>query len=121
MLAGVTGPAEGHIFVSYAHDDHSYVAGLVAAFEAAGLRVWWDADIRPGRVWNDELERAIDECSAVVVVMSPAAKASTWVNKEILHAQHRRKTILPLLLAGEHFFSLGDVQSVDVRRGQLPP
>src|SRR5262249_8747416 len=57
---------------------------------------------------------------AIIVVMSPAAESSEWVEREILEAQTQRKTILPLLLQGERWFRLNNYQYDDVRNGQVP-
>ena len=53
--------------------------------------------------------------------MSKNAAESQWVERERIHAERRRKPFFPLLLSGDGWFSLGNIQFVDVRGGKLPP
>jgi hypothetical protein len=52
--------------------------------------------------------------------MSPVADESVWVEREIRRAEILGKPILPILLAGEPFFRLADMQYEDVTGGQSP-
>ena len=52
--------------------------------------------------------------------MSPFSASSKWVAKEIAHAERRGKPIVPLLLAGDVFFRLGDLHFIDVTKGRMP-
>jgi hypothetical protein len=52
--------------------------------------------------------------------MTPDADASRWVKREITRAEDGGKPILPLLLAGQRFFSLVDIQCEDVTGGRMP-
>lgn len=40
------------VFVSYSRSDKALVAPLVAAIEAQGWSVWWDAEIAPGQEFD---------------------------------------------------------------------
>jgi hypothetical protein len=53
--------------------------------------------------------------------MSPHSKSSDWVNKELTFAQKLKKPIFPLLLEGEHWFEVINIQTVDVQGNKLPP
>jgi hypothetical protein len=112
----------GHVFISYRHDepDSTYVHHLASFLAAAEVRVWFDSEIITGDRWRDVIRDHIDTCAAFVVVMTPAAEASVWVNREIARAEALGKPILPLLLSGAPFFSLADLQYDDVRNGQMP-
>ncbi|MBV1854611.1 toll/interleukin-1 receptor domain-containing protein [Catellatospora tritici] len=83
-------------------------------------RVWFDQEIAHGDRWADTIEEQIDSCAAFVVVMTPAAKTSPWVAREINRAEKLRKPVLPLLLDGEVFFRLSDVHYEDVTGGRMP-
>ncbi|GIH07668.1 hypothetical protein Rhe02_57350 [Rhizocola hellebori] len=110
----------GHVFISYSHTDTGYVATLRAFLQSQGFEVWIDESIVSGDRWVAMLRDRIDRCAALVVVMSPAAEESEWVDNELHRARTRRKPILPLLLAGEPFFRLGGVHYEDVTGGRLP-
>jgi hypothetical protein len=43
------------------------------------------------------------------------------VHREILIAKREKKPIFPLLLKGQEFGILIDIQYADVRSGQMPP
>jgi hypothetical protein len=53
--------------------------------------------------------------------MTPAAKASRWVQREILLAEDRGKPIFPLLLAGDNWSLFVDTQYVQVKDEAAPP
>ena len=111
----------GHIFISYSHKDTDYVEKLEKKLIDEGFNVWVDHRIDYGSRWTKEIEKAIDTCDAYIVVMSETAKESQWVQREVIHAEDRQKPFFPLLLKGERWFSLANIQFVDVRSGKLPP
>jgi hypothetical protein len=108
------------IFVSYSSTDRGYVDQLVAHLKQHGVPVWYDPNIRPGDRYVQAIEQAIDGCTGIVVVMSNASKASTWVESECEAAAHRHKLVLPFLLEGTPFLQYTSTQYVDVRGGKLP-
>ena len=111
----------GHIFISYSHKDSEYVEKLEKKLLEEGFRVWIDHKIDYGSEWTDAIEKAIDTCDAYIIVMSDDSKKSPWVQREFLHAEKRKKPFFPLLLEGEAWFSLGNIQHVDVTDKSLPP
>ena len=110
-----------HIFISYSHKDINYVEKLEKKLISEGFDVWVDHRIDYGSRWTKEIEKAIDTCDAYVVIMSKNSAESQWVERERIHAEKRRKPFFPLLLDGEGWFSLGNIQFVDVRGSKLPP
>jgi hypothetical protein len=110
----------GHAFISYSHKNGPYVDRLAAFLTEAGIPVWFDKEIIDGDRWTTVIREQIDSCAAVVVVMTPEAERSDWVEREIARAQQLHRPILPLLLAGHHFFSLGNLQYSDVTGGAMP-
>lgn len=110
-----------HVFVSYSRDDQRYVDRLARHLTLQGVEVWIDADIDYGSRWSAVIREQIDTCEAMLVVMTPAAEQSTWVEREIERAEHIGKPIHPLLLDGPPFFRLGHLHYADVRGGKLPP
>jgi hypothetical protein len=113
--------AGGHVFISYSRSDQDYVDRLFAHLERAGLNPWIDrSGIDYGTRWKQVVRDAVDGCSAFVVVMTPDAEDSEWVDRELQRAQDAGKPILPLLLRGRKFFSLADVHYEDVTGGRMP-
>lgn len=58
------------VFVSYKAEDRKRVQPLVAALEAQGLSVWWDAQIGGGDEWRRSIEQQLDSAKCVLVVWS---------------------------------------------------
>jgi serine/threonine protein kinase len=109
-----------HLFVSYSRRDKDYAQRLKDHMRHNGFTLWIDDQIEHGDHWFNEINEAIRTCSAFLVLMSPEAEHSEWVQKEILLAKRYKKPIFPLLLSGEEFAILIDLQYADVRDGELP-
>lgn len=110
------------VFVSYSHcpEDRRYVDQLVQHLRQAGVSVWFDRDIAYRQLWESEIRARISACVALIVVMTPAAQASRWVAREISEAEFLGRPVLPVLLAGERFFRLNDLQYEDVTDHHMP-
>jgi serine/threonine-protein kinase len=111
----------GHIFISYSRRDQDYARQLADQLRANGFDVWIDDRIDYGDRWFKEIEQAIVDCAAITVIMTPNSHESEWVHREILIAKREKKPIFPLLLKGQEFGILIDIQYADVRSGQMPP
>ncbi len=86
------------IFLSYSRDDLHFVEELAKDLENAGYDVWYDlTDIEGGDRWAQEIQEGIKESEILVIVVSPNALKSEWVEKEFLFASKRGMKIVPLL------------------------
>jgi hypothetical protein len=111
----------GYVFISYSRNNLAYVELLAAYLNAAGIPVWYDYELDTGDRFAAVLQQQIDGCAAVLVVMTPAAMISRWVDREISYADHKSKPLLPLrLAAGEDHFFLFNVHRKDVTGGRMP-
>jgi hypothetical protein len=107
-----------HIFISYSRSDIDFARYLRASLEAESFRVWMDEkQLSAGMDWWGEIEANIDNCSAFLVIMSPEARDSVFVQNEILRAIDQKKPIFPVLLSGKSFGILAHVQFQDMRGG----
>lgn len=107
-----------HIFISYSKQDIDFVRYLRAMLEAEGFAVWLDeARLTPSARWWKSIETNIETCSAFIVVMSPNAEESDWVEREILLAERLKKPLFPMLLAGSSWSRLANIQYEDMRAG----
>lgn len=107
-----------YLFISYSKHDTSFARHLKRLLEAEGFGVWMDeSQIEPSTRWWPTIEQNIDGCAAFLVVMSPAAHESEWVEREILRAEKQRKPVFPVLLAGEEWSRLANIQYADMRAG----
>jgi hypothetical protein len=85
-------------FVSYCRTDSGFVSRLAADLKQAGAKIWMDKlDLRPGQDWDLEIERALERCERVLVVLSPASVESRNVRAEINEALDGGKQIVPVL------------------------
>ncbi len=97
------------IFVSHSHQNNAFCAGLVQALRSAEADVWYDNESLQTGQLGPIIEREIRERPVFLVVLSPAALASRWVEDETRWAYKLRgrdpsRIILPVLaepLAGE--------------------
>ncbi len=119
------GPAAIDVFLSYAREDSGAMREVEASLRAAGLAVWTDEGLEAGTPsWSAAIEEAVAQAVAMVVLLSPAAKASVWVTREVALAQVHGKRIFPILVAGDErtavLFHLIDAQWADGRQGLGP-
>ena len=85
------------VFVSYKSEDRARVAPLVAALEADGVGVWWDAHIGGGSSWRQTIEDELTAARCVIVVWSERSvgREGSFVADEATRAQ-RRGAYLPV-------------------------
>lgn len=111
----------GHIFISYSRKDKVYAQKLAESLRKYGFDIWIDGRIDYGDRWWQEIVKAIRACDVFVVIMTPDAEVSEWVEQEVLLAKREQKPLLPLLLKGKEFPLLITTQFADVTDGELPP
>ncbi len=71
------------IFLSHATADAEFAHQLAGDLRAEGWRVWIAPEsIRPGEKWVEAIDRGLETSGVFVVVLTPAAVASRWVNTE---------------------------------------
>lgn len=102
------------VFVSYKAEDRARVRPLVAALQADGLTVWWDAQIQGGAAWRQSIQQEL-ECAACVVVIW--SKRSVGPAGEFVHDEaslaRKRGVYLPVRLdAVEPPLGFGQTQAL---------
>ncbi|MFT3890636.1 MAG: TIR domain-containing protein [Anaerolineales bacterium] len=111
----------GHVFVSYSHKDTKYAHRLAEHLQQIGIDVWIDERLDYGSQWPNEIQKQLDSSDAFIIIMSPRAFASEWVQSELQRAKRKLKPIFPLLLEGdEPWLSVESTQYYDVRNQELP-
>ncbi|MEZ4709939.1 MAG: SUMF1/EgtB/PvdO family nonheme iron enzyme [Caldilineaceae bacterium] len=114
-------PVTIDIFLSYSRQDAQIMQRIYADLRAAGFAVWIDEGLEPGTPhWQAAIEEAIRQARYMVVILTPSAKASPWVNNEIAYAQAHGRPVLPVLASGDFKdvapLGLINVQHVDIRQ-----
>ena len=105
------------VFISYSRSDSVFVKDLANQLREAGCKVWQDiSGLRGGQTWASEIDRAVRDSDALIVVLSPDSSASEWVRKESLLAMTLHKPIVPILLRETEIpIQFVDLQYVDFR------
>lgn len=71
------------IFISHAHQDAEVAQRLAHDLAAHGYAIWIAPDsIRPGEKWVEAINRGLEESGIFVLLLSPDAVASRWVQME---------------------------------------
>ena len=109
------------VFLSYSRKDTATMRQLRTKLTKVGLSVWTDEDLEAGTpIWQAAIEDAIRRARCMVVILSPNAKMSEWINIEITVAKRRSLRIFPILITGDEDsavpFSLATTQFVDARQ-----
>jgi TIR domain-containing protein len=64
-------------FFSYSREDLEFALRLAKDLKKAGANVWMDKlDIRPGQLWEQKAEEALDKCTRLLVILSPTSVSS---------------------------------------------
>jgi len=114
------------VFISYSSQDAVKANEVVRALEKAGVRCWIaERDILPGTAnWAADVERAISEARAMVLLVSPDFNRSVQTPKEMILAIAEKLFILPIRITDfqpwEHLrYFLADCQWVDASGEKL--
>ncbi|MEU5847898.1 toll/interleukin-1 receptor domain-containing protein [Saccharopolyspora shandongensis] len=117
---GVDEDVDSSFFVSYSHEDAHYVTRLVDHLRGFGLPLWFDGHLAWGSQFTREIRQRLSRALGIIVVMSPGADQSEWVEREILEGQRHDRLFLPILLSGERLFLLASSNYFDARDGSFP-
>ncbi len=94
--------AQMKVFVSHSHTNNAFCQELVTGLKAAGADVWYDNESMHAGQLGPVIERELRERTVFIVVLSPDALRSRWVEDETrwAYGQLRRdpsRIILPVL------------------------
>ena len=119
------------LFISYARVDGATLAHrLEQDLAAHGHQPWLDrAEIEVSESWSAEIEAAIDDCEALIAVLTAGAAASRVCRGEQLRALRKGKRVVPLLaqadadrpvyLEPEHYLSFAEGDPYETRFAEL--
>ena len=92
------------IFISYSHQDKGFVDVLAKQLVVHHVNVWLDRwELNIGDSILERIQTAIDESSALLVVLSKASVGSEWCKKELSggllkELEGKRVFVMPVLL-----------------------
>jgi hypothetical protein len=106
------------VFISYARSDERYATELMRRLrQEPDIAPWQDRiNMSPGD-FESQLKAGIDASDYLVLVMTPAALRSRWVEKEWRYARENGRCIVPIKPA---FDSADSDKELDELRARLP-
>jgi TolB-like protein/ketosteroid isomerase-like protein len=91
------------VFISHVEEDAIPVLEIALGLEQAGYTTWcYEHHTLPGVSYLIQTGRAIENCKAVVLVISPHAIGSRQVTKEVVRAHECNKHFIPVLAGVTH-------------------
>lgn len=75
-----------HVFISFKSFESETASLISDKLKATGYRVWFSEDLQCGNEWHGEIDKAITEAGAIVVLWSEESMKSVWVKHEASQA-----------------------------------
>lgn len=90
------------VFISYKHSDEEALplCRLLASYilDRHDVAIWYDCQLTAGEEYDKEIQRAIKQSDAFVLLLSPSALASKYITeREVPFAMENQVAILPLV------------------------
>jgi nucleoside 2-deoxyribosyltransferase len=85
------------IFIAYSRKQRSIAKALSEMLVRRGQLHFWDAKIHAGASWRQTIQRALDDCTHLLVIWTEDAAESNEVEREVSYALAEGKVIIPIL------------------------
>ena len=90
-----------NIFLSHSGADQRWVQWIADNARSIDINVYmYEHDIQPGTPIAVKVQSAIENCQALVVLLTPNSEYSPYVQQEIGFAHAKNKPIIPLVQPG---------------------
>jgi len=109
------------VFLSYSREDEKEAARFAEMLESAGLTVWWDRKIPPGKTWDQVIGKALNEAKCVVVLWTKTSVASDWVKEEAARGAQRGALVPVLLDEVEAPLGFGRIEAAELANWEGDP
>ena len=106
-MNGTANPSGVRLFISYAHEDESYLKDfekhLIPLREAGLVTEWHDRKIRAGQKWNEEIQSKLESAEIFIFMLSNDFMGSEYSKKVELNIARKKQkegkaTIIPMLI-----------------------
>lgn len=87
-----------NVFISYASEDRPIAMLLSDMLKADGQKVFVDQALVAGADYSQQIEKALADAKAVVVLLSRNSNRSKWVEAELRSALQKGHVVIPVLL-----------------------
>ncbi len=113
------------VFLSHASQDYAAARRLREWLVGNGVPVWFAPHhIRGAQQWHDEIGAALHRCGWFMVLLTPHAVRSMWVQRELQYVLSQKRyqgRIIPVLLKRCNLrqlsWTLPQLQMIDIRKG----
>ena len=102
------------IFLSYARDDVDAAKQLAGCISEAGHDVWWDRHLHGGSRFATEIDKALKDAQAVVVLWSPTSIDSAWVQDEAAEGRDSGRLVPVSLSSAKPPLGFRQFQTIDL-------
>jgi len=98
-------PDTVHVFVSYSHQDSTYLEqdsllGFLKGLERDGVAFWTDREIRPGELWDEVIKQNLQRADIALVLVSQGFLDSEYCrNVEIENFLSHKAHLFPVILS----------------------
>jgi hypothetical protein len=79
-----------YVFISFKSEERNEAYKFFDALKSSGYLVWWAEDLQCGQEWHGEIDKAIEEAGAVIVLWSSKSYTSPWVKHEASQAMAKK-------------------------------
>ena len=111
------------IFLSYARADVDCARKLADMVGRAGHDVWWDRELHGGSRFTSEIDKALRDAEAVIVLWSEASVESAWVQDEAAEGRDSNRLVPVVVDAVRPPLGFRQYQAIDLtdlRTGDQP-
>src|SRR6185295_9235288 len=111
------------IFLSYARADVDCAKKLAELIGRAGHDVWWDRELHGGSRFTSEIDKALRDAEAVVVLWSDASIESDWVQDAAAEGRDSGRLVPATIDAVRPPLGFRQYQAIDLtdlRNGEQP-
>ena len=92
-----------NVFISHVEEDQAIALELARGLEAAGYTTWYfERDSLPGLSYLEQIDEAIEQCQAILIIISRDSISSRQVDIEVQRAHESAKHFIPVLRGIQH-------------------
>ncbi len=102
------------IFLSYARADVDCARELADCIARAGHDVWWDRELHGGSRFTSEIDKALRNAEAVVVLWSDESVESAWVQDEAAEGRDSGRLVPAVIDAVRPPLGFRQYQAIDL-------
>jgi adenylate cyclase len=102
------------VFLSYARDDVELAKQLAGLIGDAGHQVWWDREIHGGSHFSSEIDKALQDANAVLVLWTEASIKSAWVQDEAAEGRDSGRLVPAVVNGARPPLGFRQYQSIDL-------